>query len=184
MNACRKIQWSCVSVSMAIGMTAIEYITGVLCLKFAKVRLWDYSNLPGNIQGILCPQFSLVWSVFGAVYYFFVHERTLGALEWLSENLAFSFVIGFFFGIFTIDVAHSANLVMKLKQYAKEHNVVVKYENIKAHIRAKQKRLPGKYHFFRPFYSSVPLIEQLSEMYGSNGKTKNGRKGSQFPRKN
>ncbi len=90
----------------------------------------------------------------------------------------------FIFGIFTIDVAHSANLVMKLKQYAKEHNVVVKYENIKAHIRAKQKWLPGKYHFFRPFHSSVPLIEQLSEMYGSNGKTKNVRKGLQFSRKN
>ncbi len=170
--------------AMAIGMTVIEYITGVLCLKIVKVRLWDYSNLPGNIQGIICPQFSLVWSVFGAVYYFFVHKRILGVLERLSENLAFFFVIGFFFGIFTIDVAHSANLVMKLKQYAKEHNVVVKYENIKAHIRAKQKRLPGKYHFFRPFHSSVPLIEQLSEMYGSDRKTKNGRNGSQFPRKN
>ncbi len=80
------------------------------------------------------------------MYYFFVHERILGALEWLSENRAFSFVTGFFFGIFTIDVAHSANLVMELKQYAKEHNVVVKYENIKTHIRAKQKWLPGKYH--------------------------------------
>ncbi len=168
--------------AMAIGMTVIEYITGVLCLKFAKVRLWDYSDLPGNIQGIICPQFSLAWSVFGAVYYFFVHERILGALEWLSENLAFSFVIGFFFGIFTIDVVHSANLVMKLKQYANGHNIVVKYENIKAYIQ--QKRLFGKHNFFRPFHSSVPLIEQLNEMYGSNRKAKNDRKGSQFSQKN
>lgn len=162
-------------VAMAVGMTAIEYIAGILCLKIIKVRLWDYSDLPGNIQGIICPQFSLVWSLFGAVYYFFIHEHILGALEWLARNLAFSFVIGFFFGVFTLDVAHAANLMLKLKQYAKDYDVVVKYENIKAHIRSKQKKLSGKYNLFRPFHSNVPLSEHLREMYGINRKIKNNR---------
>lgn len=159
-------------ITMAVAMTAIEYIAGIMCLKIAKVRLWDYSNLPGNIQGIICPQFSLIWAVFGAVYYFAVHKHILGALEWLAGNLAFSFVIGFFFGVFTLDVIHSANLVIKLKQYARDHDVVVKYENIKEHIRARQKRLSGRYHFFRPFHSSVPLVELLSEMYEDSKKNR------------
>ncbi len=158
--------------AMAVGMTAVEYIAGIMCLRIAKVRLWDYSNLPGNIQGIICPQFSLIWSLFGAAYYFFVHEHILGALEWLAGNLAFSFVIGFFFGVFTLDVAHSANLVLKLKQYAKDHDVVVKYENIKAHIQAKQKKLLGKNYFFRPFRSNVPLSVYLSELYSDTKKAK------------
>ncbi len=158
--------------AMAVGMTAVEYIAGVMCLQIAKVRLWDYSNLPGNIQGIICPQFSLIWSLFGAVYYFFIHEHILGALEWLAGNLAFSFVIGFFFGVFTLDVAHSANLVLKLKQYAKDHDVVVKYENIKAHMQAKQKKLLGKSYFFRPFRSNVPLSVYLSELYSDNKKAR------------
>ena len=42
---------------MAIAMTAIEYIAGIICLKYFKVRLWDYSKMWGNIQGIICPTF-------------------------------------------------------------------------------------------------------------------------------
>ena len=36
-------------VLMTIAMTAIEYVAGILCLKVFKVRLWDYSNLWGNV---------------------------------------------------------------------------------------------------------------------------------------
>lgn len=157
-------------LSMAAGMTLIEYIAGILCLKVAKVRLWDYSDLPGNIQGIICPQFSLIWAALGAVYYFVIHEHILGALDWLSRNLAFSFVIGLFFGVFLIDVIHSANLVMNLKQFAKENDIVVKYENIKAHIQKRQRKLPGKYSFFRPFRSSIPISEHLKDLYGAQSR--------------
>lgn len=85
-----------VIILMAIGMTAIEYIAGIMCLKIWKVRLWDYRNLWGNIQGIICPIFSLAWALIGIIYDFFVHPHILEALRWLSNNLAFSFVIGFF----------------------------------------------------------------------------------------
>lgn len=44
---------------MAVAMTAIEYVAGLCCLKIAKVRLWDYRDQWGNIQGIICPLFSL-----------------------------------------------------------------------------------------------------------------------------
>ena len=87
---------------MAVSMTAIEYIAGILLLKLMKLRLWDYSQLWGNIQGLICPLFSAIWAFMGAVYYFFVHPYILSALNWLSNNLAFSFVIGFFFGVFEV----------------------------------------------------------------------------------
>ena len=38
-------------LGMAVSMTLIEYIGGLLLLKGAKIRLWDYSNCRGNIQG-------------------------------------------------------------------------------------------------------------------------------------
>ena len=104
---------------MAVSMTGIEYIAGIYCLKRGKVRLWDYSDEWGNIQGIICPKFSLFWAVLGAVYYFFIHPYILDALQWLSSNLAFSFVIGFFYGVFLIDVAHSAQLMAKLRKWAR-----------------------------------------------------------------
>ena len=60
---------------MAVGMTLIEYLAGLFCLKFLKVRLWDYSNLWGNVQGLICPLFSFFWTVLGAVYYFWIHPH-------------------------------------------------------------------------------------------------------------
>lgn len=149
---------------MAICMTLIEYIAGILALKIMKVRLWDYTNEWGNIQGIICPKFSMIWAVLGAVYYFFVHPHILGAIRWLSQNLAFSFVIGLFFGVFMIDVAHSLQLVAKLRTFAKENDVIVKYETLKANIRSHYEATAQKYHFFRPLHTDRPISEHLKEM--------------------
>ena len=38
-------------LAMAVAMTLIEYIAGLACLKYLKVRLWDYSNLWGKYSG-------------------------------------------------------------------------------------------------------------------------------------
>lgn len=149
---------------MAICMTLIEYIAGILALKIIKVRLWDYTNEWGNIQGIICPKFSVVWALLGAVYYLFIHPHIVGAIHWLSQNLAFSFVIGLFFGVFIIDVAHSVELVSKLKAFAEENDVVVKYETLKTHIRKHYETTAQKYHFFRPLHTDRSLYEHLKEM--------------------
>ena len=152
---------------MAVCMTVIEYIAGVLSLKTTKIRLWDYSNEKGNIQGIICPKFSLIWATLGALYYFLIHPHILEALSWLSENLAFSFVIGLFFGVFIIDAASSIQLVSKLKKYAEENEVIVRYEEIKKHIRIRHEENKQKYNFFRPFRSDIPLSEHLKELRDS-----------------
>lgn len=154
-------------VSMALCMTGIEYVAGAFCLKYFKVRLWDYSDEWGNINGIICPKFSAAWSVLGAIYYFLIHPHILKGLNWLSHNLGFSFVIGMFFGIFMIDVAHSANLVVRLKQYAEENEVIIKYEELKAHIRAVRLKSAEKYNFFRPFQSDRSISVILKEMHES-----------------
>ena len=147
---------------MAVSMTVIEYIAGILLLKLMHLRLWDYSTQWGNVQGLICPLFSLFWGILGAAYYFFVNPYTLQALRWLQENLAFSFVIGYFFGVFTIDLVYSAQLVSKLKAFAEENDVVIRYENLKAHIRANQERAQERIHFFMPFRSEHPLAEHLA----------------------
>lgn len=151
-------------VLMALGMTLIEYLAGLFCLKFLKVRLWDYSDEWGNIQGIVCPKFSAAWAVLGAVYYFCIHPCILDGLSWLSRNLAFSFFIGMFFGIFLIDVVKSAQLVVRLKRFAEENRVVFAYEGIKEHIRIAQRKASKQYLFFHPFHSELPLSEHLKEI--------------------
>lgn len=157
---------------MAICMTAIEYIAGICSLKFAKVRLWDYSGEWGNLNGIICPKFSCFWAVLGAIYYFLIHPYILNALNWLSRNLAFSFAIGLFFGVFLVDVAQSAQFVAKLKKYAEENNVIVRYEAIKADIRKKHEQAKKRYHFFLPFRTAFPLSEHLRDLKESFEKIK------------
>ena len=150
--------------AMAVGMTLIEYIAGVFCLKYLKVRLWDYSDLWGNVQGIICPLFSFFWAILGAMYYFLIHPHILEGLNWLANNLAFSFFIGVFYGVFAIDVIHSAKLVVKLKAFAEDNDVIVIYEALKTHIRQRRERIALRYHFFRPFRSDLPLSQHLLQM--------------------
>ena len=156
-------------LGMAVSMTLIEYIGGLLLLKGAKIRLWDYSNCRGNIQGLICPLFSFFWALLGAGYYFLIHPHILTALAWLSENLAFSFVIGFFFGVFLVDMALSAHWASRVKAFADANGVIVKVivkvENLKAHIQAAQERASTRVHFFFAFRSERPLVEHLREAH-------------------
>lgn len=152
---------------MALCMTGIEYLAGILTLKLSKVRLWDYSDEWANVNGIICPKFSAIWAALGAIYYFLIHPHMVNAVRWLAQNLAFSFVIGLFFGVFILDVAHSIQLIAKLKAFADEYHVVVKYEALKAHIRSQYKEKTKQYQFFRPFHSERPLFEHLKELSDS-----------------
>lgn len=151
----------CLFLVMAAAMTGIEYIAGLLALHVLKVRLWDYSGQWGNVQGIICPRFSLAWAVLGALYYFLVHPHILGALEWLSRNLAFSFFIGLFYGVFLIDVANSANLAVKLRRFAREYGVVVRYEAVKESIRRRKEEARQRFRFLWPLHTDIPLAEHL-----------------------
>ncbi len=152
------------SVFMTVTMTVIEYVAGIISLKGFHVRLWDYTEEWGNIQGIICPKFSLFWGILGITYYFLVHPNILDALNWLSENLAFSFFIGLFFGIFIIDAVHSTKLIAKLKKLSDEYEVVLHYEQLKSRIRAFQDEQKNKYHFFRPLQSEITLSEHIANM--------------------
>ena len=140
-------------VCMAVSMTVIEYIAGIWLLKRMKLRLWDYSKLWGNIQGLICPLFSAFWAILGAVYYFLVHPYVLDALDWLARNLAFSFVIGYFFGIFTLDVIYSAHLVARMRKFAEDNEVIVKFEHVKAHAHEVRERLHLRPSFFFPLHT-------------------------------
>ena len=133
---------------IAVVMTIIEFIGGLFLLKFMNLRLWDYRDQPGNIMGIICPVFSIIWGSIGAVYYLFIHKIALSELNWLSNNLAFSFVVGLFFGLFIVDLLSSANAAAAIKKYGDLNDVIVKYEELKAILVAKEKELEGKQRSF------------------------------------
>ena len=159
-------------IMMTAAMTLLEWIGGELLLRISNIRLWDYTDEWGNVNGLICPKFTLIWAACSAGYYFLVHPHILNAIRWLSENLTFSFVIGVFFGVFSIDVVYSANLVSKIRQYAVDHDVIVKYETLKAQIRHTQDETQEKTHFLFAFKSDTHISEHLKSAHAAIEKKK------------
>lgn len=51
----------------AFGITAIEFAFGLVLNVWLDLGMWDYSNMPGNILGQICPQFMVLWFFLSAV---------------------------------------------------------------------------------------------------------------------
>ncbi|MCC8121656.1 MAG: putative ABC transporter permease [Oscillospiraceae bacterium] len=60
----------------ALTATAVEYLVDFLYEKLLHVRFWDYSSLPGNINGRVCLPFSLAWGLLAVGLKNWVHPRT------------------------------------------------------------------------------------------------------------
>ncbi len=148
-------------IVMSLVMTLFEYIAGVIFIKGMKVKLWDYSNEKFNFQGIICLKFSIYWALLGAVYYFLIHPHILHALQWFSNNLAFSFVVGLFFGVFAVDVVYSLGIVAKVRAFAKENDILVRYEELRQQIRQRSEENKEKLHWFLRFASGEQLRDHL-----------------------
>ena len=150
-------------IFLGIILTFLEYIAGLIFIKGMNVKLWDYYNMWGNVRGIICPVYTFFWCILGGIYYFLIQVHMIHAVTWLSNNLAFSFVIGFFFGILTIDVAHSINLVFKIKKFAKENDIFVKFEELKTSIREGQEKRKEKINYLFAFKTTKHLADMLIE---------------------
>ena len=135
-------------VIMAICMTIIELIAGIVLLKFFNLRLWDYTDEKFNYKGFICLKFSIFWMLLSAGYYFFIHPIINENVEWLSNNLIFSFIVGLIFGVFLIDLIYSANIVNKIREYAVKNNVIVKLEDLKEKIKREKIKQEARATFF------------------------------------
>lgn len=155
-------------VTMAIVMTLLEYIAGLIFIKGMKVQLWDYSKERFNIQGIICLRFSIYWALLGAVYYFLIHPHIVNAVTWLSENITFSFFIGMFYGVFLVDLVQSLGIITKIRSFAKENQILVKYEELKMQIRQSAMERMQKPHWLLQFKSDIPIKEHLARYFELN----------------
>lgn len=151
-------------IGITIAMTTIEFLGGLFLLKVLNMRLWDYRDQWGNIMGIICPLFSAIWGCIGLVYYLFIHPIAIDGLIWLSHNLAFSFVIGLFFGFFIVDIVISTGDALIIKTFAKDHEVVVLYDELKELVqnRLREKQMANKF-FNQTSTTYYDLREALTE---------------------
>lgn len=150
---------------MAIVITIMEYIAGIIFVKGMKVKLWDYSNLKGNLQGIICPQFTFFWFVLSFFYYAFLDNFMDIAVVWIIQNLGFTFLLGFFYGIFILDVFYSIHILTKIKNFAQTHKIIVRYESLKTNIAKYNEEVAEKANFFFFFKANPHIISETLKKY-------------------
>lgn len=60
-----ELPWTCPlwfqGAACAALVTVVELAAGLLLNKLLGLAVWDYSLLPGNLWGQICPQFSAIW---------------------------------------------------------------------------------------------------------------------------
>ncbi|MCM1988781.1 putative ABC transporter permease [Oceanirhabdus seepicola] len=138
-------------IMFTIITTGIEYFTGLFFLKYYKTRLWDYTKLKFNIQGLIAPLYSVFWTILALVFYFVLYPYFYNKIEFLYGNLEFCLFIGMFYGVILVDVINSFNVVSRLKKFAElaeEKNVVINYEQLKIDIKDKFEELSDRVEEF------------------------------------
>lgn len=153
-------------IAIGIGalMTLIELVGGLIFIRGMKVRLWDYSTRWGNYKGIICPLFSLIWTVAGGLFYFFLFDpinslvNKFIQLHWLIIAV---FLMGMFYGIFAIDLIDSIQLIKKVEKFAKEIHSIISYDMLKAQIKEELKRERIKTNLLAPFSSPHSIFDHL-----------------------
>ena len=124
---------------IGVGMTLIEFIAGLIFIKGFKVKLWDYSNRKGNIMGIICPSFSLIWLAVGSLYYFLLNPLLVEGISWISENLIYTYFVGAVVGAMAVDFAYSIHLATKLKDY--KELATLRFEDFKKELKERVNRI-------------------------------------------
>lgn len=60
-----ELPWDCPlwlqALSCATLVTFTELVAGLIINVWLGMGVWDYSGLPGNVLGQICPQFALLW---------------------------------------------------------------------------------------------------------------------------
>jgi len=132
-------------------MTLLEGIAGLILLYGFHTRLWNYDELPLNIKGIVCMQFSLIWGIMCILFRLLIYPLLCDlASGWCLTNPAV-FFSGTWTGIFAVDLWYSLELSQKIRHYAKMQKTVIHIEKLKAEIydRAKKLHTLPKMPFFR-----------------------------------
>lgn len=63
--------WSTSFILQVVAGTAVatasELLTGIIVNLWLGWNIWDYSGIPGNFMGQICPQFIVLWLFISAI---------------------------------------------------------------------------------------------------------------------
>lgn len=146
---------------MALVITLLEYLTGMIFIVRLKIMLWDYTQFWGNIKGIICPLYTFFWLLLSMAYCYFIDPAITYSVEVLMANLDLSFFVGVFYGVFFIDLFVSVNNMVNIAEFAKEHNLIVSIDELREQIQSFRIKNRERPVFFLPLRFSDTLHNNL-----------------------
>lgn len=76
-----------VAVMGALAATAAELLMGLFYRFVIGVEFWDYAALPGNLAGLVCPQFAAAWAILALGLVYWVHPFIAGLAAAIPPQL-------------------------------------------------------------------------------------------------
>lgn len=149
----------------AVTMTAIEYVVGIIFIKGMKLKLWDYSHEWLNLQGIICPKYTIFWTALGVFFYYCMYPYLHYFLVWTNDNSFMLFIFGIWYGAFFVDFGMSIGIGIKIRSVVSDMKIALNFERLKAKIRSDARAEKRKNSFFFAIKSEKPLRETIKELF-------------------
>ncbi len=105
-----------------IFCSLVEFIAGWLLDFFFHARWWDYRKEKWNINGYVCPKFSILWGI-GVVFLIYVVQPLFGKVPVVEEHYTFYWVIlGVCYAIYLVDFILTFFIMIGLNKKLNEIN--------------------------------------------------------------
>ncbi len=73
---------------LCAGITgAVEYIIGIISIKFFNLRLWDYRGLFLNIRGLICFRSVISFAILGLLFHYIIEPIAHKLFNKTNKNL-------------------------------------------------------------------------------------------------
>lgn len=127
-------KYLCIYLAGCVGATVLEYVTGVIMEALFKVRYWDYSQKPFNLQGHICLESTIVWGGFTLMMTELIH-KPIESVVFAIPGRALEAVT------FGLTVCFAVDFILSFKAAMNLQRVLVKLEHARKEMSLMQKRL-------------------------------------------
>lgn len=121
-------------VMSLVVATALEWMTGFLLEKLFHHKWWDYSDMRWNIQGYICPLFSLLWGIACVFVVKLVHPFVMKLVHLMPKMVGELILLLVFLG-FVADLYVTIHEILKLNvRLSRMQEIADELTNISEHL--------------------------------------------------
>lgn len=114
--------------------TLLEWATGFLLEKLFHHKWWDYSDMAFNIQGYICPLFSLIWGIACVFVVKLMHPFIQKLIHFIPEMVEKGILL-FVFAGFAADLYVTIHEILKLNvRLRKMQEIADELTNLSEHL--------------------------------------------------